>query len=206
VSTPHYLVCCQNECEGILGHIEVALKTPTALPQDILAVVRNMTEQTSLDDDDELSELPSELIVQLEQIASSQGGVVPLHGRLFAQWLHYVFPRECPFPHKKGMISSVTPAQYGEEYVASESDMKKHARNVTVANITVSKEELHWMSQWSPEEEFIVDYSSELGMSWEKRLLLGISGFALFAFGITGGVVSYNKKSWTGVPNAKFCV
>jgi len=206
VSTPHYLVCCQNECEGILGHIEVALKTPTASPKDILAVVRNMTEQTHLDDDDELTELPSELTVQLEQIASSQGGVVPLHGRLFAQWLHYVFPRECPFPHKKGMISSVTPAQYGEEYVASESDMKKHARNVTLANITVSKEDLHWMSQWSPEEEFIVDYSSELGMSWEKRLLLGISGFALLAFGITGGVVSYNKKSWTGAPNSKFCV
>ena len=23
--------------------------------------------------------------------------MVPLHGRLFSQWLHYVFPRECAF-------------------------------------------------------------------------------------------------------------
>ncbi|OLP24478.1 hypothetical protein AK812_SmicGene48940, partial [Symbiodinium microadriaticum] len=22
----------------------------------------------------------------------------PLHGRLFAQWMHYAFPHECPYP------------------------------------------------------------------------------------------------------------
>ena len=27
---------------------------------------------------------------------------VRLHSRLFSQWLHYTFPRDCPFPHKIG--------------------------------------------------------------------------------------------------------
>jgi len=196
VSTPHYLVCCHNECEAILGDIEVALRSPTAKPNDILEVVGNMTLQTSIDEE-ETPQLSGALTEQLEQIASNQGGMVPLHGRLFAQWLHYVFPRECPFPHRMGMISAVTPSQYGEEYVASETDMKKHAANASRASIpvTVNKDELQWMSQWSDEEEFIVDYSSELGMSWEKRVLLGIAGLVLLIFGISGGVVSCSSKT-----------
>ena len=35
--------------------------------------------------------------------------------------------------------------------------------------------------------EFIVDYSSELGMSQQKRFFLVIGGLVLLIFGITGG-------------------
>ena len=34
------------------------------------------------------------MVSQLQSIAKEHGGQVPIHGRLFAQWLHYVFPRE----------------------------------------------------------------------------------------------------------------
>jgi len=141
--------------------------------------------------------LAGALTEQLEQIAKAQGGMVPVHGRLFAQWLHYAFPRECPFPHKMGMVSAVTPTQYGDDYVASESDMKKHAANASKASIPISvnKDELQWMSQWSPDEEFIVDYSSELSMSWQMRALLGVAGVALLIFGVAGGAVTFNKKT-----------
>lgn len=201
VSTSHYLVCCQNECEDILGEIELALASPTASPKEILAFVANMTSRGSIEDDesDESPQLKGELTEQLELIANMQGGVVPLHGRLFSQWLHYVFPRECPFPHKLGLTSSVTPIQYGEDYVATDSDMKKHAVNASKASIPISvnKDELQWMSQWSPDEEFIVDYSSELGMSWERRLLLGAAGIVLLVFGITGGSITFRSKTIT---------
>jgi len=201
VSTSHYLVCCQNECEEILGEIELALASPTASPKEILAFVANMTSRGSIEDDesDESPQLKGELTEQLELIANMQGGVVPLHGRLFSQWLHYVFPRECPFPHKLGLTSSVTPIQYGEDYVATDSDMKKHAVNASKASIPISvnKDELQWMSQWSPDEEFIVDYSSELGMSWERRLLLGAAGIVLLVFGITGGSITFRSKTIT---------
>lgn len=193
VSTAHYLVCCTNECEVILGEIETGVKSSTALPADLLPLVGNMTLQRSLDEESS-PELEGALTVQLEQIAAVHGGVVPLHGRLFAQWLHYAFPQECPFPHKMGMVSPVTPSQYGEEYVASETDMKKYAANVSNVPLKVGKEELQWMSQWSPDEEFIVDYSSELAMPWEKRVLLIIAGLLLLSFGVTGGIVGCSQK------------
>merc|ERR1719160_744650 len=40
---------------------------------------------------------------QLAEIASLHDGQVPIHGRLFAQWLHFVFPHECPYPHMGGL-------------------------------------------------------------------------------------------------------
>merc|ERR1719253_2340697 len=50
VSTSHYLVCCKNECETLLGEIEVVIGAPTAKAQDILQIVGNMTSQTTMDD------------------------------------------------------------------------------------------------------------------------------------------------------------
>merc|ERR1719401_3031441 len=32
------------------------------------------------------------LVARLEQIAAHHGGLVPLHGRLFAQWMHHAYP------------------------------------------------------------------------------------------------------------------
>lgn len=191
VSAPHYRVCCVNECESLLGEIEVAVGAPTALPSAILSIVRNMTSQTTLDHD-EPPHLERSLINQLEQVAKTHSGMVPLHGRLFAQWLHYVFPRECQFPHKLGMVSSVTPDEYGASYIASQAEMKKHASNTegTVIDVSVAKEELQWMSQWSPDEEFSVDYSSELRGGSSIRLFVVLAGVGLLIAGVYNGAVS----------------
>jgi hypothetical protein len=196
VSTTHYLVCCASECESLMGDIELAVGAPLAFPEELLPVVGNMTAQTTVDDDD-APMLEGALAAQLQQIAEQHGGKVPLHGRLFAQWLHFVFPRECPFPHKIGMVSAVTPAQYGDEYIATSSDMRKLASKAAASDIpiTVAKEELEWMSQWSSDEEFIVDYSSEFGMSLQRRLLLLSSAIVFLAFGLTGGVIGCSSGS-----------
>jgi len=194
VSTAHYLVCCVAECETLLGELESSIRAPTATPENILAIVRNMTSQTTLDQD-EAPHLDAGIIGQLEKIAKSNGGMVPLHGRLFAQWLHYVFPHECPFPHKNGAVSAATPMEYGEQYVATKDDMKKHASNATALEISVTKEELQWMSQWSSDEELLVDYQNELGSSWLGRLLFLVVSVALIAGGVHSGVLSGGKKS-----------
>merc|ERR1719395_417519 len=65
VSTAHYLVCCVNECETHMGEIENVIKAPTALPSAILDIVRNMTSQTTLDQD-EPAHLEKHMISQLE--------------------------------------------------------------------------------------------------------------------------------------------
>merc|ERR1719262_1569686 len=44
VSTAHYLVCCSNECEGILNEVEDAVGGPVADPAMILQLVGNMSD------------------------------------------------------------------------------------------------------------------------------------------------------------------
>jgi hypothetical protein len=198
VSAPHYLVCCVNECESLLGEIESAIQAPAALPSTILALVRNMTSQTTVDHD-EPAHLDKHMVSQLEQVAKNHGGLVPLHGRLFAQWLHYVFPHQCPFPHKVGVVSAVTPTEYGEQYIASQEDMKRHADNVTDVHMTVAKEELQWMSQWSPDEELMLDYQNELGGSSLWRFLFGFVSLLLVSAGVWQGALSSNTKKGHGM-------
>jgi len=156
VSTSHYLLCCVNECEALLGDLEVAVDGPVAEPSQLLALVRGMTPHTSLDDDVP-AEMSAELVEQLKSIATIHEGIVPLHGRLFAQWLHYAFPRECPFPHQVGNVVTKTPTEFGESYLAEYTDMQQHVAegNATDLSVGLDKEELQWMSQWSPEEELV---------------------------------------------------
>merc|ERR1719498_1370277 len=132
------------------------------------------------------------MLSQLDQIAKNNGGAVPLHGRLFAQWIHYVFPRECPFPNKAGTVISLTPTEYGDKYIASHDTMHKHALNVT--DVIIDKADLEWMSQWSPDEELMLDYQNELGGSSWRGILLSMGTVLLAAAGIWQGVLSCSGK------------
>lgn len=194
VSTAHYLVCCEAECESLMGEIESAIQAPEAVPEKILDVVGKMTSQTTLDHD-EPAHLDGNMVDQLKKVAKNHGGMVPLHGRLFAQWLHYVFPHECPFPHKTGAVSAATPLEYGQEHIASKADMKKHASNATALDIAVTKEELQWLSQWSTDEELLSDYSPD-GQKWS--LLFVVGSILLVVGGFYGGILgssNNNKKN-----------
>merc|ERR1719330_2111627 len=97
-SSGFYSICCFNECEGLLRSLENQLRGPTAKPDDIL-------EKVSLLESDTVAaprNISSALHDRLKQIGEMHGGRVPLHGRLFAQWMHHTYPRECPFPHVSG--------------------------------------------------------------------------------------------------------
>merc|ERR1719333_1728781 len=52
------------------------------------------------------------LMTRLTEIDAYHKGKIPLHGRLIAQWLHFVFPRECPYPHMAKSINPQTPASW----------------------------------------------------------------------------------------------
>jgi len=174
VSAPHYMVCCNSGCSSIMSEIEAAVAAPVAEPAFLLDLVSNMSE-VSLDLSEQFPKLDGSLTKQLESIAATHGGVVPIYSRLFAQWLHYAFPRDCPFPHLAGSVATgLTPTSYGEGYLASEHDMKLHAVHEASADALVnsSKEELQWMSQWSAEEELIGDYGAHLNKGRGNRNLL----------------------------------
>lgn len=181
VNSPHYLVCCLNECEGILNTIEEAIGAPYASPSEILPLVKNVT-----DFDDEPTKVDSSLVSQLRRVAEMHDGQVPLHGRLFAQWLHFVFPRECPFPHKAGQHATRTILEFGDHGIASKEDvLSQAAARRTSPEQMEAVEEAQWMSQWSEEEEL---YSVQLAAPWEGSRNIAYGGTAVVALGVLGSL------------------
>lgn len=100
--TGYYLVCCHNECDDILGRLEGQLGKPSATPQEITAALRDTPFIDSTGKSLRAGLLAPSLRRRLQEVADHHDGQVPMHGRLFAQWLHHVFPHECPYPHMSG--------------------------------------------------------------------------------------------------------
>jgi len=99
-----YVVCCGNECEGLLATVEKKLKKPMANPEEILELVASFSTKTVKGP----RTLSDTLVQRLNRIADANHGQVPLHGRLFAQWMHHAFPRECPYPQPSGGVAPMT--------------------------------------------------------------------------------------------------
>mmetsp|Transcript_4131 Transcript_4131/g.7581 ORF Transcript_4131/g.7581 Transcript_4131/m.7581 type:complete len:657 (-) Transcript_4131:68-2038(-) len=112
-----YAICCRNECEDLMGQLETSLQTSIADPKRIAALVANMSSDTVTAP----RVLSSALLQRLEEVAGANNGQVPLHGRLFAQWMHHAYPRECPYPHEFGTTSPQTPDEWMKETGQSDS-------------------------------------------------------------------------------------
>jgi len=102
-SSAYYSVCCMDECEGILGQLEKLISAPEASPSTILSMIPKIASATVAKD----RSVSAWMQQRLHEVAQHHGGVVPLHGRLFAQWLHFAYPRECSFPHVAGTTAPV---------------------------------------------------------------------------------------------------
>jgi len=174
VMREHYLVCCMNECESLLAEFENSVGKPMAEVDSVLSVLRNMTDASG-----ESVAMSETLKTRLMQIAERHDGQVPLHGRLFAQWLHYVFPRECIFPHAAGTVAALTPVQFGDQYLATTEEMSKHVEGENLQN--ASLEDLSWMTQWSDEEELLTDYvyAQQLSGGRAEKRVVAVGGLAI---------------------------
>merc|ERR1719210_43724 len=69
--------------------------------------------------------LSSALLARLDEIAEHHAGQVALHGRLFAQWMHHAYPRECPFPHIAGSTEAIGHREFTEKFRLPTSYTKK---------------------------------------------------------------------------------
>merc|ERR550532_3810845 len=87
-----------------MKHLESKIAAPTVDPELILALVKNLPSSTI----DAPRDLPSLLQERLRQVAAINGGRVNLQGRLFAQWMHHAYPRECPFPRVSGSTNPLS--------------------------------------------------------------------------------------------------
>merc|ERR1719205_191711 len=102
---------------------------------------------------------------RLDSISEQHGGSIPIHGRLFLQWMHHAFPNECPYPHAPGTsVAPLTPLEFkrGEPHMqrsarASKEDMLS---TVEVASQARAAEANNYRVQevllpWTEEEELV---------------------------------------------------
>lgn len=158
-----YSVCCLDECEGLLGSLEREIRASTAAPSQIAAVISGLPSDTVHSP----RNLSVALITRLDEIAHVHGGRVPLHGRLFAQWMHHAYPRECRFPHAIGIVNRISPDAWMDimdfTAVASDEDMKSHVSYDEHGIMTgaLKAEAL----PWSMAEELIAGHTRQSGGS-----------------------------------------
>lgn len=173
VATAQYHICCANHCERLLGELEVAVRSASATVEDILAAVDDMEE--------EHVRIGGSLKLRLTEVSQRHGGQVRLHSRLFAQWLHYVFPQECPFPHRAGTVSQASAMEY-----TGVVEVVKHVREEIGAKSGVQASEhedsFDWMSQWNDEEELLAGYACQTRFLSEYRNFVVVLGGALLLF------------------------
>merc|ERR1740121_3146554 len=94
----YFSVCCPDVCGILLDILERSIGQPSATPSRIIELVSALPSNTVVAP----RQLSPVLLSRLDDIANLHGGRVPLHGRLFMQWMHHAFMRECPYPHAAG--------------------------------------------------------------------------------------------------------
>jgi len=145
-----YSVCCLSECAGIMSELEGKVQAPTTNASFIVDLVGSMS-STSVDGP---RQLPGSLIDRLDAIAVQHEGVVPLHGRMFAQWLHYAFPLECQYPQTLASSSVLSPAHWELQGHSATEEEKEHFVSLTSDNsfMPMDESEDTQILQWSDEE------------------------------------------------------
>mmetsp|Transcript_1120 Transcript_1120/g.1645 ORF Transcript_1120/g.1645 Transcript_1120/m.1645 type:complete len:585 (-) Transcript_1120:73-1827(-) len=143
-----YFICCIDECETLLGHIERQVKGPFADPRELAMIVSNLPSTTELAN----RSLTPLQMRRLQSIAKKHDGLVPIHGRLFMQWMHMVYPRECSYPHRSGTTNPLTPDQWftatGQDANASLEEIRQVS---SAASVTASID--GQCGRWQDEEE-----------------------------------------------------
>merc|ERR1719361_40579 len=199
--TDIYGVCCINECEGLFGRLESAFATPDATPKQIVALVSTLSTSTV----QAPRNLSQTVRRRLDEITFGNEGKVLLHGRLFAQWMHLAFPRECPYPHLTGTTSSLLPDEWSKQtglrYKISRRSLQKHLteleRSLDLPDANSMTEEDGANTMWSSEEELFVEPTR--GATGRMGLLIyNLSrASALLAVCGTALALARNLKLWS---------
>lgn len=107
---------------------------------------------------------------------------MPLHGRLFMQWLHHAYPRECPYPHLSGVSKPVTARQWkeqtGEQPTADAETMRWHIQESRAADVVANPLfEESYEVPWLAQEELFINHLPE--SQPQQQPITGILGRGL---------------------------
>jgi len=148
-----FSVCCLSECEGLMRELEQKIRAPTASAEQLLELVGNMSSSSV----DAPRDLPATLVDKLRAIADRHSGKVPLHARLFAQWMHFVFPSECPYPHTVEDAAVLRPSHWSgqRQATATEEERERWISEFAFQPEAALGEPL--LSQWDDEEVLLLE-------------------------------------------------
>merc|ERR1719443_758696 len=176
-----YSMCCIDECEGLLGHLEQKIAGPDATPARIADIVSSLSSSSVQSP----RTLPANLMGLLEGIAQEHGGRVPLHGRLFAQWMHHAYPLECPYPHISGTTNPQSPNEWleatGSEASATNEEMADHVKKGDELKASSTDEDEEATLPWAHEEELLVVRPPQVENAAGSGFLANVRNLALFA-------------------------
>lgn len=198
----YYTVCCTNECDGLLGHLEGRLAAPAAEAGKVAEALRQAPGGAGITE---------QQVQALQEIGKQNGGLVQIHGKAFAQWMNSAFPLECPAPSEHDHTNPKTPDEWmadpGSEVQETEELMVEIAdvlaRYTTLGRDANSDKVAEEEPETLPEDEVVTLYSPafrEAPLGWRRRLfdaafqvvavisMLGVAlTFGRSAFRATGG-------------------
>jgi hypothetical protein len=98
----YYTACCVNECEGLLARLEREVLAPKVKPEELARVVKKLPG----------ANIAESLLEEIPRLATQGSGLVPLHSRALAKWMHRAFPLECPAPSDQIITNPKTPDEW----------------------------------------------------------------------------------------------
>jgi len=156
--TKDYSLCCVDECGGLYKHIERQVRKPEVSPNELISIVKHLASPTM-----QRARLSKAILKRIHDIADHHDGVVPLHGALFAEWMHFAYPRECTYPQMFGPAHSETLGQWARQHGSPNLRLAEVRRNVE----ELEKLELEKISRANSSSEG--DSNSEgTCWSWDK--------------------------------------
>lgn len=190
-SSNFFDVCCIDLCEELFGGLERELGAPDASPEEIVAAVAV--------GDPPKRDLSAQLLRRLHEISEVYDGRVQLHGRLFAQWMHQAYPRECPYPHNSGTTHPLRTTAFTEEtglqWAATLEDMERFAaERIPYDKAPADGTQMRIENEkWSMEEELVVwrpppPMLAPASASWATVQSFALLSVAVSVGGILAGV------------------
>jgi len=164
-SSKYYSVCCLNECDELLNELEGSIRAPSAPPARILELVGKLASSSMASP----KPVRADLAAALRDIAERNEGEVPLHGRLFAQWLHRAFPYECSFPHVAEDTELDARRWLGGKAIATVEERASHVEAVEVLKSNETESEVPEVAlpvlKWTEEEVLPLQEGARPGAS-----------------------------------------
>jgi len=194
----HYEICCFDDCESLMDKIEGHIGAPMATPETIAAYVSSLASASQLAN----RTLSAGLLRLLEDVAAHHDGQVPIHGRLFSQWMHQAYPRECNHPHA---VSQNRFKLTDLKTRATAVEKQHHMEQVNQAKLQTAESsgeaEFTTAGLWTMHEELVDAKALDMHKAKSSRLhdlcALGVAGFVgvLLVKMLLGDKIKQTKKS-----------